>query len=300
MMKHKLLTYFPGAVEQSAPPSLIQLIDYHWFHIEGENGWFGFQKNEMNDSQFDLLKTLFQHYMPENNKENTEEFKWSQYLFFGGSLPEKTCENFRIIQFQINNTPIDKEAVETVFKGFIHRSSIIIWNGANRGSILERDGHFLDDEEYSSFAEALQSDFYFTITFYIGKILSFTLESPKIFTQERDFFTAGLSVISSERVLSFETILPHLLISRLDYHELEPFKNWFSILGEDKELLLTIRTFIENNGHNTNTAKKLFIHRNTLQYRLDKFTEKTGLPLKNYHNFFTAYLACLYFSQKKA
>ncbi|MDL0436809.1 MULTISPECIES: helix-turn-helix domain-containing protein [unclassified Niallia] len=299
-MKQKLLTYFPGAVEQSAPPSQPQLIDYHWFHIEGENGWFGFQKNEMNDSQLDLLKTLFQHYLPENNKENTEDFKWSQFLFFGGNMPEKVCKNFRVIQFQINNTPIDKEAVETVFKGFIHSSSIIIWNGANRGSILERDGHFLEDEEYSSFAEALQSDFYFTITFYIGKILPFIMESPTVFTQERDFFTAGLSVISSERVLSFETILPHLLISRLDQHELEPFKNWFSILGEDKELLLTIKTFIENNGHNTNTAKKLFIHRNTLQYRLDKFTEKTGLPLKNYHNFFTAYLACLYFSQKKA
>ncbi|MED4037079.1 PucR family transcriptional regulator [Niallia taxi] len=299
MMKQKLLTYFHGAVEQTTPPSDFQLDSYHWFHIDGENGWFGFQKSEMDLSQFDLLKTLFNHYLPEGIMENREETMWSEYLYFGGMLPDNPCENFRIIQFQINDPHVDKDAIETVFKGFTHSSSMVIWNGANRGIIVERNGNFLEDEEYSSFAEAIQSDFYFTITFYIGKVMAFLTESSAIFSQEKSFFTAGLAINPGDRTLSFETILPHLLISRLGDQELEPFKKWFSILEEDKELLLTIKTFIENNGHNTNTAKKLFIHRNTLQYRLDKFTERTGLPLKNYHNFFTAYLACLYFSNNK-
>ncbi|MEM5596272.1 helix-turn-helix domain-containing protein [Niallia circulans] len=100
-------------------------------------------------------------------------------------------------------------------------------------------------------------------------------------------------------VLSLETILPNLLISRLKEDELDLFKEWFSIFEEDKELLLTIKTFIENNGHSTNTAKQLFIHRNTLQYRLDKFTEKTGLNLKNYHSYITTYLACLFYTSGK-
>ena len=48
-------------------------------------------------------------------------------------------------------------------------------------------------------------------------------------------------------------------------------------LGQlNKELIETLRTFLEKDMSITDTARALYIHRNTLTYRLDRITELTG------------------------
>jgi DNA-binding PucR family transcriptional regulator len=68
---------------------------------------------------------------------------------------------------------------------------------------------------------------------------------------------------------------------------------------DDPEMFSTIKVFLENNLNASMTAKKLFIHRNTLQYRIDKFVEKTGIQLKDFYGAFTVFLACILFEQEK-
>ncbi len=50
----------------------------------------------------------------------------------------------------------------------------------------------------------------------------------------------------------------------------------------DKEILSTVDKFFENNLKVSETARQLFIHRNTLVYRLEKLQKMTGLDLKNF------------------
>lgn len=50
----------------------------------------------------------------------------------------------------------------------------------------------------------------------------------------------------------------------------------------DQETLLTISKFFENNLNGSETARQLFVHRNTLVYRLDKVQKITGLDLRNF------------------
>lgn len=47
------------------------------------------------------------------------------------------------------------------------------------------------------------------------------------------------------------------------------------------EYLLTVKTYLENNNNMSTTAKKLFIHRNTLISRISKIEELTGKDLNN-------------------
>lgn len=54
--------------------------------------------------------------------------------------------------------------------------------------------------------------------------------------------------------------------------------------SDDAELLETIRVYFQENLNASETAKKLFIHRNSMQYRLDKFFEKTGYDLKRFEH----------------
>ena len=48
----------------------------------------------------------------------------------------------------------------------------------------------------------------------------------------------------------------------------------------DHETIVTIQKFFENNLNVSETSRKLFVHRNTLVYRLDKIKKLTGLDLR--------------------
>lgn len=59
--------------------------------------------------------------------------------------------------------------------------------------------------------------------------------------------------------------------------KVELAKHLLSPLDCEPELLMTIETFFEKNCSPSATAKQLSIHRNTLNYRLDKLASLTGL-----------------------
>lgn len=52
----------------------------------------------------------------------------------------------------------------------------------------------------------------------------------------------------------------------------------------DNETLLTINQFFDNNLNGSETARQLFVHRNTLVYRLDKVQKITNLDLRNFED----------------
>ena len=50
----------------------------------------------------------------------------------------------------------------------------------------------------------------------------------------------------------------------------------------DPDTLFTINKFFENNLNVSETSRKLFVHRNTLVYRLEKIKKLTGLDLRQF------------------
>lgn len=61
----------------------------------------------------------------------------------------------------------------------------------------------------------------------------------------------------------------------------------------DRETLLTIQCFFENNLNVSETSRKMFVHRNTLVYRLDKIKKVTGLDLREFENAITFKVALM-------
>lgn len=61
----------------------------------------------------------------------------------------------------------------------------------------------------------------------------------------------------------------------------------------DEETISTILKFFENNLNVSETSRQLFIHRNTLVYRLDKFQKQTKLDLRNFEDAITFKLALM-------
>lgn len=61
----------------------------------------------------------------------------------------------------------------------------------------------------------------------------------------------------------------------------------------DEETLTTINKFFENSLNVSETSRQLFIHRNTLVYRLDKLQKSTGLDLRVFEDAITFKIALL-------
>ena len=55
----------------------------------------------------------------------------------------------------------------------------------------------------------------------------------------------------------------------------------------DADMLGTAEKFLENNLNVSETARKLYMHRNTLTYRLDKIERATGLDIRNFSDAIT-------------
>ena len=61
----------------------------------------------------------------------------------------------------------------------------------------------------------------------------------------------------------------------------------------DEETLATIDKFFENNLNVSETSRQLYIHRNTLVYRLDKLQKSTGLDLRVFEDAITFKIALM-------
>ena len=75
-----------------------------------------------------------------------------------------------------------------------------------------------------------------------------------------------------------------------------------SIDSLDQETLFTINKFFENNLNVSETSRKLFVHRNTLVYRLEKIKKLTGLDLREFDHaiiFMVALMVRKYLSSRE-
>ena len=118
-------------------------------------------------------------------------------------------------------------------------------------------------------------------------------QSPMIFTEAPSRESLGDFVVEVGKVFDTDkTVISYenLGIGRLVYQlpttlcEIflqEVFKKG-SIETLDHETLMTVQAFFENNLNVSETSRKLFVHRNTLVYRLEKIKKITGLDLREF------------------
>ena len=89
-----------------------------------------------------------------------------------------------------------------------------------------------------------------------------------------------------------KNVVPYnnLGIGRLIYQLPIPLCEMFmtEVFGEnlpdtfDEETLTTINKFFENNLNVSETSRQLYVHRNTLVYRLEKLEKSTGLDIRKF------------------
>lgn len=99
---------------------------------------------------------------------------------------------------------------------------------------------------------------------------------------------------NSERIVFYKELALPMMIEKMDKEVISHlYKNISSnihLVVDDQELIHTSHMFLENNLNVTDTAQKLFIHRNTLIYRLNKIQKLTGFDLKKFEDALNFYI----------
>jgi hypothetical protein len=104
-----------------------------------------------------------------------------------------------------------------------------------------------------------------------------------------------------DSVLDYEGMYGYRIAYNLD-PKLKEFISRRVFTAEFKEMLngelgITIEEFFKNNLNLTDTATKLYIHRNTLLYRLDKINKSTGFDIKKFEDSWLFKLAWMIYKE---
>ncbi|BAK99339.1 hypothetical protein OBV_21410 [Oscillibacter valericigenes Sjm18-20] len=149
----------------------------------------------------------------------------------------------------------------------------------------------------SSIEEALRVNSESTVVVGIGTVATHLRDLAKSYKEAQIAIEVGKVFDTEKYVINYENLGIGRLIYQLPTTLCEMFlqevfkKNPIDAL--DKETLFTIHKFFENNLNVSETARKLFVHRNTLVYRLEKIKKLTGLDLREFDDVITFKVALM-------
>ena len=134
--------------------------------------------------------------------------------------------------------------------------------------------------------ERLKAELFARTTIGIGTISEHLRELADSYKEAQVAIEVGKVFDTEKTVINYENLGIGRLIYQLPTTLCEIFlsevfkKNSIDTL--DQETLFTINMFFENSLNVSETSRKLFVHRNTLVYRLEKIKKLTGLDLREF------------------
>ena len=142
-----------------------------------------------------------------------------------------------------------------------------------------------------------KSDINCNIHIAYGTIVNELKEVSRSYKEARMALDVGKIFFEGQDVIAYS----QLGIGRLIYQLPIPLCKMFikEIFGGkspddfDEEILTTINKFFENSLNVSETSRQLYIHRNTLVYRLDKLQKSTGLDLRVFEDAITFKIALM-------
>lgn len=266
--------------------------DSDYFVFCDQHKFLWIPKNNLSTTEFQLLQSLTP---PSKQGKQMKDHPWFEALFEHQKPPVDEGA-YRIIQVEFNQ--LDSATIEN-------------WNTELQSILPHLVDYFFVTETYALLVEvyheeslmiddlegvflALDGDFNLYTKIFVGSFYGHTEDFTRLLEEEEALFYHQLAntiekkiynlASSSVAFFSFNAIKDSYLMRTL-YHQ------WF----QEDDLIDIITNLWKNQGNVSSTAKDLFMHRNTLQYKLDKFQQLTHCNLKKMDDLFLCYLLTLTF-----
>lgn len=196
----------------------------------------------------------------------------------------------------------DNNALETVKSIFAGKTKDFITAVDEKNIILVKELN--KDESYKEMEkiariilDMLNSEAMAKVHVAYGTIVNEIKDVSRSYKEAKMALDVGRIFYSNRNVIAYN----NLGIGRLIYQLPMPLCKMFikEIFGGkspddfDEETLVTINRFFDNNLNVSETSRQLYIHRNTLVYRLDKLQKMTGLDIRIFEDAITFKIALM-------
>ena len=137
-------------------------------------------------------------------------------------------------------------------------------------------------------AETMENEAGFSCLAGIGNPADSVSALYRSYRQAREAIDTGIRHQLAGNVFRYSRVALERLSDLIPEEKIHPFVR--EILTEETlknltdEMLETIRVFFRNDMNLSTTARELFIHRNTLLYRMEKIRKLTGLDVRNFED----------------
>ncbi|RZT24185.1 PucR family transcriptional regulator [Fictibacillus sp. BK138] len=270
---------------------------YMWFATHtGEP--FGIKQSVLSDSEIQLLQSMFERYENETIVQYTSaQLSWKKILSGENKVNDQGF--YRYIHFFSKQPILDYTSFSEAVSGLFPEEAVLLLNEESKsGVIIETSKQEYNDTPYEALKDTLSTDFYMDLSIYIGLFQTDKALAKEIYEREKNDFLSVRGYLQPKAVYTIADLIPLMLL-----HSASPAtqKTLTGLLAEwmeeDKETVQTIKVFVECNMNISLAAKKLYIHRNSLQYRVDKFFDRTGIDVKQFKNALSVYMAILSLEQ---
>ena len=196
-----------------------------------------------------------------------------------------------------DNTALDK--IKSLFTG--HPQDFITAIDENNVIIVKE---LKDGENYAEMsrlarliADTLQTEQSGQVRVAYGNVVEEIKNVSRSYKESQMALEVGKIFHAEKNVIPYN----NLGIGRLIYQLPIPLCKMFmrEVFGEqlpdtfDEETLMTINKFFENNLNVSETSRQLYVHRNTLVYRLEKLEKSTGLDIRVFDDALTFKIAMM-------
>ena len=264
--------WFPHAevTDQANPPAgyvAIPLQAHQWLLLKEE---------ELTEREKQLISWL-------GGEEEVAPNPWYQYLIDGKGEAPQVIKKMQLVYCHISHSTAEGtaswlEMMQTLLPNF--RATLQL-SGQDYVLILDQDKSLPVADILKDTVSAMEYDFNIRLSILVGQVWTESKEGKvaPVIRAERAVFRAWIRE-GHQGVYRFSQL--YLWgIEQADL-DLTPIKTSLHQLIESQDQLQDIIVALWDNGAVvTKAAQQLYLHRNSLQYKIDKWEELTGLQLKN-------------------
>lgn len=202
----------------------------------------------------------------------------------------------------------DSNAMETLKSLFSNRNGDFVTAVDEKNIILVKelkDNETAEDLEgiANTLVDMLNTEAMVQVRVSYGTVVNEIKEISKSYKEAKMALDVGKIFYAEKTVVGYCSLGIGRLIYQLPMPLCEMFMN--EVFQEltpddfDDETIMTINKFFENNLNVSETSRQLFVHRNTLVYRLEKLQKSTGLDIRVFDDALTFKIALMVVSYMK-
>lgn len=217
---------------------------------------------------------------PQSALQVSGEDAWHQFLVQKkGGLPTK-LERVQLLYLE-HGIPLSSDLLDLFYGLLPHLTALVELHATRTLLVLDQTIPFEVEALIQDILPAVESDFGTKLTIFFGN--SWTKlqaeELRQVFDSEYQLFSDFVPLKGSEQTISFAKMALWARSGQLNLGVIpEKIRHY---IDESKDMVDIIEAMWTSQTNLVQTAQKLFMHRNSLQYKLDKFHSLSGLNLKN-------------------